>query len=178
MEAYTSRIAQPFTDALALYAMELIAEALPALYQGIQEKALWEKLTIASTIGGMVINHAGVTLAHGMEHPASGLRNIVHGHGLAALTPVVVEASWRGSEEKFTRISRILGGETAADCADRIRGLLKTLGMTMTLTQLGLKQEDVAWMAENCMKVSVASVANNPVVFTQEEIGEIYRKAM
>ena len=50
--------------------------------------------------------------------------------------------------------------------------------MTMTLTQLGLKQEDVAWMAENCMKVSVASVANNPVVFTQEEIGEIYRKAM
>ena len=178
MEAYTSRIAQPFTDALALYAMELIAEALPALYQGIQEKALWEKLTIASTIGGMVINQAGVTLAHGMEHPASGLRNIVHGHGLAALTPVVVEASWRGSEEKFTRISRILGGETAADCADRIRGLLKTLGMTMTLTQLGLKQEDVAWMAENCMKVSVASVANNPVVFTQEEIGEIYRKAM
>lgn len=178
MEAYTSRIAQPFTDALALYAMELIAEALPALYQGSQETALWEKLTIASTIGGMVINQAGVTLAHGMEHPASGLRNIVHGHGLAALTPVVVEASWRGSEEKFTRISRILGGETAADCADRIRVLLKTLDLNMTLTQLGLKQEDIAWMAENCMKVSAASVANHPVVFTREEIGEIYRKAM
>jgi len=28
------------------------------------------------------------------------------------------------------------------------------------------------------MKVSAASVKNNPVVFTQEEIAEIYRKAM
>ena len=32
--------------------------------------------------------------------------------------------------------------------------------------------------AENCMKVSAASIANNPVVFTQEEIAEIYKKAM
>lgn len=41
--------------------------------------------------GGIVINTAGVTLAHGMEHPASGLKNIVHGQGLAALTPVIIE---------------------------------------------------------------------------------------
>ena len=33
-------------------------------------------------------------------------------------------------------------------------------------------------VAENCMKVSAASVANNPVVFTQEEITDIYKKAM
>jgi alcohol dehydrogenase class IV len=33
-------------------------------------------------------------------------------------------------------------------------------------------------MAENCMKVSAASVANNPVVFSQEEIAEIYRKSL
>ena len=33
-------------------------------------------------------------------------------------------------------------------------------------------------VAENCMKVSAASIANNPVVFTQEEIAELYRKAL
>ena len=61
---------------------------------------------MASTIGGMVINTAGVTLAHGMEHPASGLKNIVHGQGLAALTPVVIDASYKGDEEKFGNIVR------------------------------------------------------------------------
>ncbi len=178
MEAYTSKISQPFTDALALYAMERIADSLVDLYNGSEDMEKWESITIASTIGGMVINQAGVTLAHGMEHPASGLKDIVHGNGLAALTPVIVEASWKGNEAKFARISKILGGSSAADCAAQIRSLLEKIDLAVTLSDLGLAEEDVPWMAENCMKVSAASVANNPVVFTQEEIAEIYRKAM
>ncbi|MGN0358424.1 MAG: iron-containing alcohol dehydrogenase [Blautia sp.] len=178
MEAYTSKISQPFTDALALYAMELIRDSLVDLYHGSEEKEKWEKITIASTIGGMVINQAGVTLAHGMEHPASGLKDIVHGQGLAALTPAIMEASYKGDLYKFGKISQILGGTDASDCAEQVKALLTKLDMNLTLSELGLTQEDIPWMAENCMKVSAASVANNPVVFTQEEIADIYKKAM
>lgn len=178
MEAYTSKISQPFTDALALYAIELIADSLVDLYNGSEDVEKWEKITIASTIGGMVINQAGVTLSHGMEHPASGLKDIVHGHGLAALTPVIIEASYQGDEYKFGRISRLLGGTDASDCAEQVKKLLAKIDMTLKLSDLGLAEEDIPWMAENCMKVSAAGVANNPVVFTQEEIAEIYRKAM
>ena len=178
MEAYTSRIAQPFTDALSLYAMELIADNLVKVYKGEGTKEEWEKITLASTIGGMVINTAGVTLAHGMEHPASGLKDIVHGQGLAALTPVVIEASHKGDHFKYAKIARIFGGITAEDCAPKIRTLLRDLDMEITLSDLGIKEKDIPWMAENCMKVSAAGVANNPVVFTQEEIAELYRKAM
>ena len=178
MEAYTSKISQPFTDALALYAMELIRDSLVDLYHGSEEKEKWEKITIASTIGGMVINQAGVTLAHGMEHPASGLKDIVHGQGLAALTPAIMEASYKGDLYKFGKISQILGGTDASDCAEQVKALLTKLDMNLNLSDLGLTQEDIPWMAENCMKVSAASVANNPVVFTQEEIADIYKKAM
>lgn len=178
MEAYTSQISQPFTDALALYAIELIADSLVDLYNGSEDVEKWEKITIASTIGGMTINQAGVTLSHGMEHPASGLKDIVHGHGLAALIPVIIETSYKGDEYKFGRISRLLGGTDASDCAEQVKKLLAEIDMTLKLSDLGLAEEDIPWMAENCMKVSAASVANNPVVFTQEEIAEIYRKAM
>ena len=178
MEAYTSRIAQPFTDALCEYAMKLIAGNLVDVYRGKGSIAAWEKITLASTIGGMVINTAGVTLAHGMEHPASGLKDIVHGQGLAALTPVVIEASHKGSHFKFAKIARIFGGLTAEDCAPVIRQLLAELDLTCTLSDLGLSEKDIPWMAENCMKVSAASVANNPVVFTEDEIAALYRKAM
>ena len=178
IEAYTSRIAQPFTDALSLYAIDLIANNLVDVYNGTAGKDGWEKITLASTIGGMVINTAGVTLAHGMEHPASGLKNIVHGQGLAALTPVIIEASYKGNREKFSKIARIMGGMTAEDCATKIRTLLKKLDLNYTLSDLGIKEEDIPWMAENCMKVSAAGVVNNPVVFSKEEIAEIYRKAL
>lgn len=178
IEAYTSKIAQPLTDAMSIYAIELIANNLVSVYNGTGSKKEWENITMASTIGGMVINTAGVTIAHGMEHPASGLKDIVHGQGLAALTPIVIEASYKGNEEKFAKIAKIFGGESAADCADKIRGLLKSIDLECKLSDLGIDAEDISWMAENCMKVSAASIANNPVVFTQEEIAGLYRKAL
>lgn len=178
MEAYTSKIAQPFTDALSLYAVDLIAHNLVDVYKGTGSKESWEKITLASTIGGMVINTAGVTLAHGMEHPASGLKDIVHGKGLAALTPMIIEASYQGAPEKFAKLAKLFGGEKAEDLAGKVRELLADIELTCTLSDLGIEEKDIPWMAENCMKVSAPSIANNPVVFSQEEIAEIYKKAL
>lgn len=178
MEAYLSRISQPFTDALSLYAISLLAENLTAVYRDNTNRTGWEKISLASTIGGMVINTAGVTLPHGMEHPASGLKDIVHGQGLAALTPVITEASCHGDPVRYGKIAQLLGGKTAEDCAPQLRRLLHSLELTCTLSQLGLSERDIPWMAENCMKVSAAGVANHPVVFTQAEIAALYRKAM
>lgn len=178
MEAYTSKIAQPFTDALSLYAVDLIAHNLVDVYKGTGSKESWEKITLASTIGGMVINTAGVTLAHGMEHPASGLKDIVHGKGLAALTPTIIESSYQGAPEKFAKLAKLFGGERAEDLAGKVRELLEAIELTCTLSDLGIEEKDIPWMAENCMKVSAPSIANNPVVFSQEEIAEIYKKAL
>jgi alcohol dehydrogenase class IV len=178
MEAYTSKIAQPFTDALSLYAIKLIAENLVNVYNNPSDREGWEKITLASTIGGMVINTAGVTLSHGMEHPASGLRDIVHGRGLAALTPVVIAASYKGDEKKFADIAKCFGGNEASDCAGKIKELLAALDLKCGLADLGIEEEDIPWMASNCMRVSAASVANNPVTFTEEEIAKLYRRAM
>ncbi len=178
MEAYTSKIAQPFTDALSLYAADLIANNLVDVYKGTGSKESWEKITLASTIGGMVINTAGVTLAHGMEHPASGLKDIVHGKGLAALTPTIIESSYQGAPEKFAKLAKLFGGEKAEDLAGKVRELLEAIELTCTLSDLGIEEKDIPWMAENCLKVSAPSIANNPVVFSQEEIAEIYKKAL
>ena len=178
IEAYTSRISQPFTDALSLYGISLISENLVNVYNNGDDREGWEKIALASTIGGMVINTAGVTLAHGMEHPASGLKNIVHGQGLAALAPTIIVASYKGNRYKFSKIARILGGLTAEDCAVKIETMLKKLELNVSLSDLGITEDDIPWMAENCMKVSAASIANNPVVFNKREIEEIYRKAM
>ena len=168
----------PFTDALSLYAVDLIAHNLVDVYKGTGSKDSWEKITLASTIGGMVINTAGVTLAHGMEHPASGLKDIVHGKGLAALTPTIIESSYQGAPEKFAKLAKLFGGEKAEDLAGKVRELLEAIELTCTLSDLGIEEKDIPWMAENCMKVSAPSIANNPVVFSLEEIAEIYKKAL
>lgn len=178
MEGYLSVIGQPMTDVLALEGIRLIGESLPQVYKDASDMQAWEKLTWGSTLGGMVINTAGVAGPHSMEHPASGLRDIVHGKGLAALTPWIYEASIQAAPEKFSQISRLLGGKSEKDCVDRIRLFLEEIKLTTTLGEQGVREEDIAWMTENCMKVSAAGMKNHPVMFSLEEISAIYLKSL
>ena len=178
LEAYTSKKANPITDAQALLGMQLLADDLPKLVSGEGGAAEWEAVSLAATLGGMVIGAAGVSAAHGMEHPASGLKNIVHGRGLAALTPPIVERLATADPEKFAQVSVLLGGSGAEDCADSIRRFLKAIDLSVKLGDLGITAEDVPWMTENCMKISIGNLKNAPVTFSREEVEQIYREAL
>lgn len=181
IEAFTANNAQPLTDAMAQYAIPLIWENLPKAYEGNMSDEVWESLCMGSTIGGMVINTAGVTLAHGMEHPVSGLKNVVHGVGLAAIEPIAVEATCRANRFKFGKAARLMGGLTAEDCGPRLRSLTRRLNMDVTLADLGVKEEDIPWLAENCLKVSAGNLVNTPGsedVNNKEALEALYRQMM
>lgn len=178
MEAYLSFASQPITDNIALSGMKYIALALPRVYKDYGDMESWAALSLGSTYGGMAINTAGVTLLHGMEHPVSGLYNVIHGKGLAALAPVILEESVIGSPEKFATISKILGGKNESDCTDSLRKFLDTIGLVTTLAEQGVKEEDVEWLADNCLKVSAAGIKNHPIVFDRDGIKKLYKKAL
>ncbi len=174
MESYLSKTAQPLTEMQAYYGMKLLAENLTKVYSDPGDMEAWEKVTLASTLGGMVINITGCTAPHGMEHPASGLRDIVHGRGLAALTPEITRRSWSYAPQKYAEISRLFGGRGAEDCADRITELLERINLRITLGEQGIGEKDIDWMTENCQKVSAATLEHHPRVFTPEEVRDIY----
>lgn len=186
MEAYMSTIGQPIIDLLSHRGMELIAENLVKVYDGDGDARSYDALTLASTFGGMSINTAGVALPHGMEHPCSGLKNITHGKGLAALTPVITEESVKKAVaennefalSKYAEISKILGGNGSDDCADAIRRLLDKINLSLTLSDQGIEEKDVDWLTENCMKVSAANLKNHPVHFEKDEVHELYMKCL
>jgi alcohol dehydrogenase class IV len=178
MEAWLSAIDTPVSDLYALEGIRLVHESLVPLYTGNGGAPEWEKLSWASTLGGMSIGIAGVTAPHGLEHPASGLRNITHGKGLAALTPPIIKRSFAAAPAKYAEISRRLGGRDEKDCAAVIEELLARIDLTVKLGALGVKGEDIDWMAENTLKVSAAGVANHPVKFSLDEIKGIFREAL
>ena len=151
-------------------------------------KALLEKAGVDCVVFAQVsanptsdIMEEGVrllTAPHGMEHPASGLRDIVHGRGLAALTPIIYQKSLETAPAKFDKISRLLGGKDRRDLVPRIQELLEALEVKTTLSQEGIKESDVDWMTDNCAKVSAPAMAAHPQHFTKEEIREIYLEAL
>lgn len=190
IEAYTSRTAQPFTDALAHYAVTLLAQYLVPLYKHVKAKAesksailnetqlikAWEAVTLASTIGGMVINTAGVTLAHGMEHPASGLKDITHGVGLAVIEPVVVEYTWSANPDKFATLARIFNHGDGSELGEALHLIVHELDLTTNLTELGFTKKDIPWLVDNVYVVATGNIANTMADVSREDIEMLYKK--
>ncbi|ETS92073.1 MULTISPECIES: iron-containing alcohol dehydrogenase [Veillonella] len=192
IEAYTSKTAQPFTDALAHHAVTLLAQCLVPLYRHVkavangqagtlsdeQCKHAWESVTLASTIGGMVINTAGVTLGHGMEHPASGLKGITHGVGLAVIEPVVVDYTWNGNPEKFGALARIFNHGDGSELGEALRSVVDELDLTTNLTKLGFTKQDIPWLVDNVYVVAAGNLANTMADVSREDIEMLYEKMM
>lgn len=72
----------------------------------------------------------------------------------------------------------MLGGKDASDCTDGVRGFLKAIGLEVSLTDLGVEEKDIPWLAENCVKVSSGNLVNTPVQLEQADIAELYRRAL
>ena len=190
IEAYTSKTAQPFTDALSHYAVTLLAQYLVPLYKHVKavangkpevlsEKQLtkaWEAITLASTIGGMVINTAGVTLAHGMEHPASGLKDITHGVGLAVIEPVAVEYTWSANPDKFGALARIFNYGDGSELGEALRLIVHDLDLTTNLTELGFTKKDIPWLVDNVYVVATGNIANTVAEVSRKDIEALYKK--
>ena len=190
IEAYTSKTAQPFTDALAHYAVTLLAQYLVPLYKHVkataegkpavlnetQLKKSWESVTLASTIGGMVINTAGVTLAHGMEHPASGLKDITHGVGLAIIEPVAVEYTWSANPDKFDALARIFNHGDGSELGEALRLIVHDLDLTTNLTELGFTKKDIPWLVDNVYVVATGNIANTVAEISRKDIEALYKK--
>ena len=190
IEAYTSKTAQPFTDALAHYAVTLLAQYLVPLYKHVKARAegksavlneiqltkAWESVTLASTIGGMVINTAGVTLAHGMEHPASGLKDITHGVGLAIIEPVAVEYTWSANPDKFGALARIFNHGDGSELGEALRLIVHDLDLTTNLTELGFTKKDIPWLVDNVYVVATGNIANTIAKISREDIEALYKK--
>ena len=190
IEAYTSKTAQPFTDALAHYAVTLLVQYLVPLYKHVKATAegkpavlnetqltkAWESVTLASTIGGMVINTAGVTLAHGMEHPASGLKDITHGVGLAIIEPVAVEYTWSANPDKFGALARIFNYGDGSELGEALRLIVHDLDLTTNLTELGFTKKDIPWLVDNVYVVATGNIANTVAEISREDIEALYKK--
>lgn len=178
MEAYLSIHANPVTDMIALEGMRLVKENILKVYNDYENKEAWENITLASTLGGYTLNAIGVIAGHGMEHPESGLKDVMHGKGLAAVMPVLLRELSDAAPDRVADISRIFGGNCEKDCWRVILNLLKSLELDLTLKDLGFCDSDIRWLTDNAFKVSDGTIACSPKKLDHNDIFRLYTEAL
>jgi alcohol dehydrogenase class IV len=185
LEAYVSRRANPFSDALALAAMALIGRNLRAAYAEPANAVAREAIMIGATQAGLAFSNSSVALVHGMSRPIGAHFHVPHGLSNAMLLPAVTRYSVAGAEARYAEASRRIGF-AAADDADPIAAArlvtgLEALNRDLAVpspAQFGIAEADwtgrMAQMAEQAL--ASGSPNNNPTVPNAAEIVALYRE--
>jgi len=186
IEAYISQRHNFYSDMLALRAISLLAQYLPRVYAQPQDVAAWGQVGFANTLAGMAIDIAGTTLPHAMEHPLSGLLNITHGEGLAALYPAIMEFSCRLVPDRFAAIAQALDADiagmddltAAARSVELVRELLAKVNLNVQLADLGVKEEHLEWLTANTFKTMKTALGNHPERVDMDQVRKLYKLSL
>ncbi|MDR3121424.1 MAG: iron-containing alcohol dehydrogenase [Clostridiales bacterium] len=108
---------------------------------------------------------------HGLESQLSGYYDTAHGAGLAAVMPAWLQyIADRGTPEQVARIARfgvkVFGADpdlsdikaTADDGLVRFRAWVKSIGMPLTLKELGVPKKDLADVIQRCVDINGGEV--------------------
>ena len=164
LEAYASVMATDFTDGLALKALKVIFEYLPACYDnGTNEPVAREKVAHAATMAGMAFANAFLGVCHSMAHKLGAFHHIAHGVANALMLEQVIR--FNSSEvpakmgtfpqydhphtlARYAEIARFLGfcGKDDAECVEKlidgINALKARVGIKATIADYGVSEED------------------------------------
>ena len=108
-EGYLSRMASPVTDAICEKAMFLLYNYLPRAVANGQDREARERVMVASTLAGWMLNNAGTIAGHSIAHVLGAKYHIVHGEAVGYALPAVMEFVAPVRAHKVREIGQILG---------------------------------------------------------------------
>ncbi len=182
-EAYTSRGASPFSDAMAEKAMELIGGNIRCFVANRQNEEAACAMMAGSNFAGIAFAWARLGNVHAMSHPVSAFFHVQHGVANSILLPTIVEYNALADNGRYEKIYNYIreSKEPAKDfrpqmLVDEIRKLNRDLGIPASLSEVGVTEDKIPQMAEDAMKSG--NIAANPRQSTVKDIIALYKKAL
>lgn len=167
VEAYTSNLANPVSDALALQAMRLIARWLPVAVADGSNAEARDAMMTASMIAGMAFGNADVASVHCIAEAIGGRYDTPHGVANSVFLPVVFAHNAETEPARHADVAEALGvaragrpdAEVAADGAAVLSELARTVGIPHLRELPGIDPEDFPALAA-ASAVNVSNPSN------------------
>lgn len=185
IEAYVSTLNSPFTDPLAVKAIEMVHDFLPASFNGNMDAR--EQMHYAQCLAGQAFSNALLGIVHSMAHKtgaAFSTGHIPHGCANAIYLPYVIKYNAHEPEAKrrYADIARRIGlGGTSEESqvnalCDMINDFNVKLNIPKTLKEFGIDEEEfkskVSEIAVNA--VGDACTGSNPRSITPEQMEKLF----
>ncbi|MGL5356035.1 MAG: iron-containing alcohol dehydrogenase [Cetobacterium sp.] len=182
IEAYLSKQASPFSDAMAEKAMELIGKNLRNFIKDRSNEEAASGMMAGSNFAGISFAWARLGNVHAMSHPVSAFYHISHGIANSVLLPTVMEYNAITDTGRYEKIYNYIKLDSTNEkpfktefLIEELKKLNLDLGIPKTLSELGVKFESIEEMAKDAMKSG--NVLANPRETNLQDMIELYKKA-
>ena len=182
IECYTCDYHQPFSDAVALHAIELVARWLRVAVEDGSRLDARTEMAHAATLGGMAYGTESAGAAHAMSQSAGGVHDCPHGALTARLLGPVCEYNVPADPARYARIASGLGVDTrgldeleaAVAGVDEVYRLTDEVGIP-TMQELGFSEDEIPLLAR--IAFEDPQTIGNPREVDVAGYEGIYRKA-
>ena len=194
-EAYVSRAASPFSDAMAEKAMELLGGNIRRFVACREDIEAAENMLVGSLFAGIAFSFARLGNVHAMSHPISAYFDVPHGVANAVLLPVIAEYNALADHGRYFKIFNYISpfkvdaGEFEPGLLPgAIRELCGEIGIPNGIVEAVNNasrngpvsreaiEEKIEAMAADAMKSG--NIAVNPRASRQSDIEMLYRRAL
>lgn len=182
LEAYVSKVANPFTDALAMRSIEMIFNYLVKSFAGDMESR--KQMHIAQNLAGMSFSNAILGIAHSMAHKSGAILDVPHGLANAIYLPNTIRFNSKNglASRRYAEVAQRIGlrgnneTELVEALIEEIKKIRHQLGMVDSLKAYGIK-EDLFMSKVNSMAVTAVAdpcTSTNPREITPTEMKNLY----
>ena len=154
IECFTCDYHQPFNDAVALHAIELVGRWLRRAVEDGTDLEARTHMAHAATLGGMAYGTESAGAAHAMSQSAGGVHDCPHGALTARVLGPVCAYNVPAAPERYARIAQALGIETGGmDVVEAARaGVEEVYRLTddvgiPTMEELGFSEDEIPMLA-------------------------------
>ena len=201
LEAYASMLATGYTDGMALRALKLIFENLPAAYEnGPRDPRARENMATAACMAGMAFANAFLGVCHSMAHKLGAFHHLPHGVANALLINEVLRFNAEEVPPKMGTFSQYdhphtlqrygevadylhLGGNTDEEKLDRLTAAIDDLkekvGIKKTIRDYGIDESDFLAQLDEMVEQAFDDQCTgaNPRYPLMSEIKQMYLNA-
>ena len=181
IEAYVSTLNSPFTDPLAIKAIQMVNEHLIKSFSG--DMSSREEMHYAQCLAGEAFSNALLGIVHSLAHKtgaAFSTGHIPHGEANAIYLPYVINYNAKNAEARYADIARSIGIDgTDAECVtklcDKIDAMNAELNIPKTLKEFGIKEDEFKEKVNKIAELAVGDpcTGSNPRPVDTESMAKI-----
>jgi alcohol dehydrogenase len=185
VEGYVAVKSTPLSDLLALEAVRIIYENLPAAFADGQNIPARYQMAYGSMLAGIVLNVAGASASHALAYPIGSEYHVPHGVGCMLTFLEVMDYFAMADMAKFSRMAQAMGVKTknmsprqaSKQAVEEMRRLVDYIEIPHKLSAINMDRNLIEPFAKSVVANQQRLLTNGPRKLTEKDIKTIYERS-